>query len=266
MELKGKNIILTGAGSGIGQQVALELLREGSFVFGLDMSDEGLVATKGLAGADGDRFSPFRLDITKRDEVDKFISDLKENEVAIDGLINNAGIIQPFVVVEDLSWNSIEKVMDVNFYGMLYLTKSLISELKSRKESILVNVSSMGGFLPVPGQAVYGASKAAVKLLTEALYAELKDSGVHVSVVFPGGTDTKIAEHSGIEMDASNKGDYKMTSAEDAAKIIVNGIKKEKFRILIGKDARMMDILYRLSPKKATEMIAKQMKALLNNN
>lgn len=265
MKLTGKNIVLTGAGSGIGQQLALGLLREGAFVLGLDLNESGLSETKTLAGDMSDRFKSYLINITNKEQIDKFTNELNESDIAIDGLINNAGIIQPFKKVESLNWEEIERVMDVNFYGLLYLTKAILPELRKRKESLLVNVSSMGGFLPVPGQAVYGASKAAVKLLTEALYAELKDTGVKVSVVFPGAIQTNISVNSGVEIDTEGQGEYKVTSAEDAASTIINGVKKERFRILIGRDAKMMDFMYRLTPRKATELIAKQMKGLLKN-
>lgn len=257
--------MLTGAGSGIGQQVALKLIEEGAFVIGLDLNETGLSETKTLAGSGGDHFKTYLLNIADREHVDQFVKELNESDVAVDGLINNAGIIQPFKKVEDLSWDEINRVMDVNFYGLLYLTKALLPGLKKRGESFLVNVSSMGGFLPVPGQAVYGASKAAVKLLTEALYAELKDSGVRVSVVFPGAIQTNISQNSGVEVNTEGQGEYKTTSAHEAAKVIVNGIKREKYRILIGKDAKMMDWLSRLVPQKATDIIANKMKDLLKN-
>ena len=104
---------------------------------------------------------------------------------AVDGIINNAGIIQPMVPVADLDYGVIQKVLNVNFYGVLYLTKAFLPHLKARPEAHIVNTSSMGGFLPVPGQTIYGASKAAVKLFTEGLWSELADTNVKVTVVFP---------------------------------------------------------------------------------
>jgi short-subunit dehydrogenase len=147
------------------------------------------------------------------------------------------------------------------------MTKALLPDLLNRPEGYIVNVSSMGGFLPVPGQGVYGASKAAVKLLTEALYAELKDTNVHVSVVFPGATKTEISKNSGvatpISVDDSKSQNYPMLTAEQAAKIIVDGIKKHKPQIFTGKDSKFMNKLYRINPVYATNFIAKKMKDLL---
>ena len=134
-------------------------------------------------------------------------------------------------------------------------------------DSFMVNVSSMGGFLPVPGQGIYGASKAAVKLFTEALYAELMGSNVHVSVVFPGAIATSISvnslEKSDKQPDAENAATHKTTSADVAASIIIDGIEKGKLKIFVGKDAKMMDRLYRLMPIKSINMMANMIKKMV---
>jgi short-subunit dehydrogenase len=125
----------------------------------------------------------------------------------------------------------------------------------------------MGGFLPVPGQSLYGASKAAVKLQTEALYAELMETNVNVSVIFPGAIATDIANNSGVAVaGAEESNGRQMTSAEDAARTIIEGIERDQYRILIGSDAKMMDKLYRLMPKRAVSIIYNQMKDLLSRN
>jgi len=100
----------------------------------------------------------------------------------VDGLINCACIIQPFVKLNDLEYEAIEHVMNVNFWGLMYMTKTFLPYLMDRPSAHIVNVSSMGGFLPVPGQTVYGASKAAVKLLTEGLHSELRETSVRVTI------------------------------------------------------------------------------------
>jgi short-subunit dehydrogenase len=127
----------------------------------------------------------------------------------------------------------------------------------------------MGGFLPVPGQSVYGASKAAVKLLTEGLYAELLHTAVHVSVVFPGATNTNITMNSGVEAPTlATKGgkaqNFSMLSPTKAAEIIVSGIEKNQPQIFTGSDSKMMNRLYRLNPVFATKLITKQMRSLLD--
>jgi short-subunit dehydrogenase len=124
----------------------------------------------------------------------------------------------------------------------------------------------MGGFLPVPGQGIYGASKAAVKLMTEALYAELLSTNVRVTIVFPGAIKTDITKNSGVTFQMDEKmaqKEQKTLSAEKAAAIIIQAMEKNKFRVLVGSDAKFMDFLYRISPGFATRFIAKQMKDLL---
>lgn len=263
MKVRGKKIIVTGGGSGIGRALVLHLLKKGAHVIALDINQEALEETKKLAGQNTDNVSTYVLDITDKQVVEALPDKVGE----IDGLINNAGIIQPFVRVNDLKYEAIDRVMKVNFYGMLYMTKTFLPHLLKRPEAHIINVSSMGGFLPVPGQSVYGASKAAVKLLTEGLSSELASTNVHVSVVFPGATQTNITTNSGVkgpQMPADSKSqNIPMLSARVAAKIILDGVEKNKTRILVGKDSKIMNYLYRLSPSFATNLITKQMKSLL---
>jgi short-subunit dehydrogenase len=146
------------------------------------------------------------------------------------------------------------------------MTKAFLPLLLSRPEAHVVNISSMGGFLPVPGQSVYGASKAAVKLLTEGLRSELLETNVKVTIVFPGAIATDIAAHSGAEMKSGatkESSAMKLTTPVRAAQIIVEGMEKNRFRILVGNDAKFLDFLYRLHPRFAAEFIYKQMKALM---
>jgi short-subunit dehydrogenase len=135
----------------------------------------------------------------------------------------------------------------------------------ARPEAHIVNISSMGGFLPVPGQTIYGASKAAVKLLTEGLHSEMAGTNVHVTVVFPGGVATNITQNSGVAMPTMPSGGKqpKTTTAPAAAHQIVEGMAKNKYRVVVGSDASMLDKMYRLAPGFASGFIAKQMKALL---
>jgi short-subunit dehydrogenase len=128
----------------------------------------------------------------------------------------------------------------------------------------------VGGFTPVPGQAIYGASKAAVKLLTEALYAELKETSVQVTIVFPGALGTNITKNSGVDMKLSKEDTEKMASSqktlspEKAADLIITkAIQQGRYRLLVGQDASMFDKISRFNPKFATNMIAKAMKSLL---
>ncbi len=128
----------------------------------------------------------------------------------------------------------------------------------------------MGGFLPVPGQTIYGASKAAVKLFTEGLNSELLSTNVRVTVIFPGAIETNISANSGLtNMKAPDpeKGEktFKMTKPTVAAQMIIDGIEKNRYQVHIGSDSKMMDRLYRLMPERAAKLIYSQMKSLLAN-
>jgi short-subunit dehydrogenase len=268
MKVQGKTFVVTGAGNGIGREVSLQLLALGAKVAGLDLSQKGLDETSVKAGSEN--FAGYSVDITKLSEVVKAKGLITGKFGAIDGLINVAGIIQPFIRVNELNFDQIAKVMDVNFFGLLNVTKTFLPDLISRPVAHIANVSSMGGFVPVPGQSIYGASKAAVKLLTEGLHSELQGTGVGVTTIFPGGVDTDIVLNSGVmtedqmkQMAAKAGPKRKSTSVTVAAKAIIDGIEKKKFHVLIGPDAKTMYYLSRFMPERAANLIYKNMKDLL---
>jgi short-subunit dehydrogenase len=266
MQVNNKVIVVTGGGNGMGREMVLNLLNKGAKVVAVDMREAALIETSKLAGDKSANLTTHILDITDKEAVAKFADEIITSFGSIDGLINNAGIIQPFVKVNDLNLNDIERVMNVNFYGTLFMIKAFLPQILKRPEAYIVNISSMGGFLPVPGQSVYGASKAAVKLMTEGLYAELLNTNVKVAIVFPGAIGTNIALNSGVEgpkMQAGNSPKIKVLSAVEAAEIIINGIQKNKVRIFVGKDSKFMDLLYRFNPIYATKLIGRKMKSLL---
>lgn len=266
MKLENKVIVVTGAGSGIGKELVLALIKKNAKVAAVDLRAESLDLLVKDLGEKANQISAYSLDISYQDAVLKLPEKIAKDLGEVDCVINNAGIIQPFERIEELDFEAINKVMNVNFYGTLYMVKAFLPYLLKRKEGYIANVSSMGGFLPVPGQSVYGASKAAVKLMTEGLYAELKDTNVGVSVVFPGATSTKISENSGVTIASASTSDsksFKMLPASEAARLIILGIEREQLYIFTGQDSKMMNKIYRLSPKYATDLIAKKMESLL---
>jgi short-subunit dehydrogenase len=267
MKALNKVIVVTGGGNGIGRQLTLDLVKMGARVAAVDISDKGLAETVQLAGDMGNKISTHVVNITDRKAVEALVDQVVKAHGSVDGLINCAGIIQPFVKFNELTFDQMDRVMNVNFYGMLNMTKAFLATLLKRPEAHIVNVSSMGGFLPVPGQTLYGASKAAVKLFTEGLYLELLETPVHVTVVFPGAIGTNIAVNSGVMTEAQSKaqdtGQFKMTAPDVAAMTIINGMESNKYRVLVGSDAKMMDFMVRLNPKGAAKLIYSQMKSLL---
>lgn len=271
MQIQNKIIVVTGAGGGIGGEVVAHLVAKGAKVAAVDLRQEALDAMKAKLGEQhADKVSLHAVNISDKEAVAQLPATVVAAHGAVDGIFNVAGIIQPFVKINELEFDAIERVMNVNFYGTLFMVKAFLPTLLERPEAHIVNVSSMGGFLPVPGQGIYGASKAAVKLMTEALYAELLTTNVKVSVVFPGATNTQITQNSNVSgpggaasaADADKMG-VKMLSASDAAAQIIAGVEKNKVQIYTGSDSKLMNRLYRLNPVSATKLIAKQMQALL---
>jgi NAD(P)-dependent dehydrogenase (short-subunit alcohol dehydrogenase family) len=267
MKVAGKVIVVTGGGSGIGRALVHRLVQQGARVAAVDLNESALQETVELAGPHQDKISTHIVNVSDREAVEALPGEVIAAHGAVDGLINNAGIIQPFVRLNDLQFDAIERVLNVNLYGVIYMTKAFLPHLLQRPAAHIVNVSSMGGFFPVPGQTLYGASKAGVKLLTEGLYSELIDSSVRVTVVFPGAIATNISKNSGIAIPERASGDssrsFQTTSAERAAEIIIDGMERDQFQVYVGRDASMMNILYRLNPKRAARFMYNQMKSLL---
>jgi len=265
MRVQNKVILVTGGGSGMGRELVLNLLSKSAKVIAIDVNEAGLNETLALAGNGKNSPGTFVVDISNKLSVEKLFNDVMAQYGHLDGIINNAGIIQPFMKVNDLGYDAIERVMNVNFYGTLYLVKTFLPHLLTRPEAHIVNISSMGGFLPVPGQTIYGASKAAVKLLTEGLNSELADTNVKVTVVFPGAVSTNITRNSGLNNPAQSSAVQKpgtILSAAKAAEIIINGMENDRYRVLVGKDSIFMDMIYRLHPERAARFISKKMKVL----
>lgn len=267
MVITDKVFVVTGGGDGIGREVVLGLLARGAKVAAVARRAEYLGDTARLAGVANDRLRTYPLSVTDRDAVDGLPSRVVADFDTVDGLINVAGIIQKFVRFADVDHAEMERVMAVNFWGVANTCKAFLPLLLARPEACLVNVSSFGALVPVPGQSAYGASKAAVKLLTEGLYAELRSTNVAVSVVFPGGVETNIVQNSGVDLpggvQAAKAPPISLTTAAAAGRQIVDAVQNGTFRVTIGKDVRMLDGIARLAPRRAIELVADRMKSLL---
>lgn len=266
MQVAGKVFAITGAGNGIAREVTLQLLGRGARVAALDVNAAGLEELRGLAGDTSDRLTTHVVNIVDRDLVLSLPAQIIAEHGQVDALLNVAGIIQPFVKVNDLAFDAIYRVVDVNLYGVINTIKAFLPELLTRPEAYVLNVSSMGGYAPVPGQTIYGATKAAVKLLTEGLHSELMDTNVHVTAIYPGAIATNIAQNSGMAMPANaeaQESKFKTTPVDVAATVIIEAIEKNAYKAFIGSDAKAMDKLTRLMPERAAAIIYKQMASLL---
>lgn len=259
MELKGKNVIVTGAASGVGKELTKQLLQKGCNVAGVDINEENLKILVEELGSNN--LKTYIVDMGSTESIKKFRENYKKDYSDVDIIINNAGIIQPFVNVEKLDDTTIERVMNINFFGPVNLIRFFMEDLtKDKTEQYIVNVSSMGGFFPFPGQTIYGASKAALKIFTEGLYAELEKTNVRVMIVLPGAMDTNITTNSNVKMETTKEtSNYKLLSAAVAASQIITGMEKNKFKLFLGSDAKFLKFLYKINSKLAISFINKKM-------
>lgn len=262
MEIKKQNVIVSGAASGLGLELTKQLLKEGANVAAIDINEENL--KKLSEELNTKKLKTYVVDMGNVDSIKKFREDYKKDYTDVDIIINNAGIIQPFVKVDSLDDNTINRVMNVNFFGPLNLIRLFMDDLtKDKKEQYIVNVASMGGFFPFPGQTIYGASKAALKIFTEGLFAELEKTNVRVMIVLPGAMDTNITKNSNVEVSNSEENSsFKMLSPIDGAKQIIKGIKKNKFKLFLGSDSKFLKFLYKINSLWAIRFINKKMSGI----
>lgn len=267
MRTSGTVWVVTGGGAGMGRELVLELLRRGARVAAVDIRQDALHGTGELAAA-GDRLSTHVVDITDRAATEALVDAVHAAHGSVDGLLNNAGIVQPFVPVQDLDFSDIHRVLDINLMGTVHMVKAFLPVLVERPAAHIANVSSMGGFFPFPGQTIYGASKAGVKLFTEGLYAELQGTRVSVSVIMPGAVRTDITTNSGVqapggmtEADAAASR-MPMTAPDAAARIMLDGIERDRLHIYVGRDARVMSIAIKVAPRLAIRFVQRQMAKL----
>jgi NADP-dependent 3-hydroxy acid dehydrogenase YdfG len=251
----GKVAVVTGAGSGIGQALAIELARSGASVAISDVNTEGLASTEERLKAIGAPVKTDRLDVTEREAFELYADAVKEHFGKVNQIYNNAGIAFAGDI-EVSQFKDIERIMDVDFWGVVNGTKVFLPHLIESGDGHVINVSSIFGLFSVPGQAAYNAAKFAVRGFTEALRQEMQLAGhpVKVTTVHPGGIKTGIARNmttaDGIDKnELAQTFDKKLanTTPEKAARIILDGVRKNKARVLVGPDAKVLDVIVRVT-------------------
>lgn len=251
----GKVAVVTGAGSGIGQALAIELGRSGAKVAISDVNTEGLAATEEALKAIGAPVKSDRLNVTEREAFLLYADEVAAHFGKVNQIYNNAGIA--FVGdVEVTPFKDIERVMDVDFWGVVNGTKAFLPHLIASGDGHVVNVSSIFGLFSVPGQAAYNSAKFAVRGFTEALRQEMFVNGhpVAVTTVHPGGIKTAIMRNATAVdgVDTKTLTDFfdkklTITTPEKAAKIILEAVRKKNARVLVGPDAKALDVIVRLT-------------------
>ncbi|SDS10683.1 Short-chain dehydrogenase [Halopseudomonas xinjiangensis] len=248
--------VLTGAGSGIGRAVALALASRSCHLAIADINEEGLAETARQARAMGVRVSEHKLDVASREQVAALPQAVIAEHGQVDLLINNAGVALGGhfhqVSEADFDW-----LMAINFEAVVRMTRAFLPFLQERPAARIVNVSSLFGLVTPAGQTAYCASKFAVRGFSNALRLELQDTSVGVTVVHPGGVATSIATSARVsadvapeEVERNRKQAQKLLRMppERAAEIIVAAIERDKPRVLVGNDARILSWLERLLP------------------
>lgn len=256
MPMKDRVAVITGAGSGIGRATAVSLARRGCHLALADINPQGLAETAALLHADGVRVSTHQLDVASRDAVRAMPQQVLAVHGRIDILVNNAGVALggtfEQVTEDDFDW-----LMDINFNGVVRMTRAFLPHLHAGGQGQVVNFSSLFGLISPEGQAAYSASKFAVRGFSNALRHELAGTSVGVSVVHPGGIATDIAKSARVPTTLSEDEVKRRRARSEkvlrmdpatAGEIIVRGIERRKARILVGTDAKIIALLERLFP------------------
>ena len=261
-----KKVVITGAASGIGKELALQISRYGGIIIAADYDKKCLDETVKQVKDSGGAAFGYKVDISDSRQVGKFAADVKKKHGSIDMLINNAGVTL-FGKFEELKIADFEWIMNINLWGAIYMTKAFLPELKDKEGAYIVNVASVFGVIGTGNQSAYCATKFGLRGFTEALQDELYSFPVNVISVLPGGIKTNIARNARIIKDGSILKDTEKlekrlskiskTTAAEAASAIIDGMKKGRVRIRIGSDARFLDRLQRLAPVKYNRVLAK---------
>lgn len=261
---KDKVCVITGAASGIGRALAVSLAQSGATLALSDINAEGLSETVAMVGG-ANRVMSDVFDMADAKAIADYAGKVETTLGKTDYVFNVAGLTRVGQFV-DTPLESMEKVMNVNYWGVVRMTKAFMEQILNTKGT-LVNISSVFGIIGYAGQTHYCASKFAVRGFTETLAQELKGTGVGVCCVHPGGVKTNVARNAEVdkmpfgdatreEMDA-NFDKMAITSVEKAAQVILKGAAKKKRRILIGGDARFISLVSRLFPTAYAKIIEK---------
>ncbi|MEX0767786.1 MAG: SDR family NAD(P)-dependent oxidoreductase [Microthrixaceae bacterium] len=259
----GSVVAITGAGSGIGRALALDLATRGANLALADIDSDGLAETVMLVEAtthnnSRSKVTATSLDVADRAAVEAWAAQVVEEHGKVNMVINNAGVALT-AMIEGMSYEDFVWLMNINFWGVVYGTQAFLPYLKESGEGHVVNISSVFGLLSIPTQSAYNASKFAVRGYTDALRMELEiaDEGVSSTTVHPGGIRTNIARNARTDSSAlSISGSAKeladnfdrmtLTTPDKAASQILKAVQRNRRRALIGPDAKVFDLVSRL--------------------
>jgi short-subunit dehydrogenase len=269
--IRGAAAAVTGAASGIGRALAIELAARGCDLALADRDEAGLQAVAaeiGKAGAGPRKVTIHRVDVSEPDQIAGFAQTAVQNHPGLNIVINNAGVAL-MGTFDEIDQAQMDWLMNINFWGVVHATRAFMPHLSRQREAHIVNLSSVFGIVAPPGQTAYAAAKFAVRGFSESLRHELQvaESPIKLSVVHPGGVATNIARNSrsgsGVTDNARRTEAIERfdavarTTPAAAAQRIIAGIEANEPRILIGGDARLLDLVQRLRPATYWKWLAK---------
>lgn len=257
-DLTGRVAAITGASSGIGRALAVELTRRGAHVAVSDVDDEGLAATVAACEGHGVKVTSSHVDVSDRAAVHDWADQVVAEHGRANLIVNNAGVALS-ATISSMSYEDLEWLMGVNFWGVVHGTKAFLPHLKSAGEGHVVNISSVFGLMAIPTQSAYNAAKFGVRGFTDALRIELdiERCGVSATTVHPGGIRTNIVRNARLDAETSPLGGDNeaaatqfaraaRTTPEAAAEQILAAVQRNRRRALIGPDAVLFDAVSRL--------------------
>ena len=260
---EGRVAVVTGAASGLGRATASALAAKGCVLALVDVDEAGLAQVAKDLEARGTKCSVHTADVADAERMSVLPAEIVSLHGGVHILVNNAGV-SVSATFEDQTLDDLHWIVGINFFGVVYGCKFFLPELRKVDEAHIVNISSMFGFIGVPTQSSYCATKFAVKGFTEALWAELKDTQIGVTSIHPGGIRTQIAKTMRSydeEVRASTVAGLEGSRPpEDVAKVVVRAIEKNRLRAIAGWEAYLSDWLKRLLPVRIHSLIARRMR------
>ena len=254
-----KTVVISGASSGMGREVTKILINKYNCnVIGIGRNETKMLSLIDELGEKKNNFSYQLFDVAKEDNWINFKTYLDANHIAIDVLINNAGILPAFKSFEKHTVDEIKNTFDVNFFACIYSTLHLKPLIEMSSTPAIINISSSAALCPIVGGSIYSATKAALKNYTEAIRAEYKNK-IHVGLICPGLVKTDLFRNQTRKKHSIV--DKVSMKSSVAARKIVKGINKQKRRYVIGVDAKFMDVLYRVFPRSSANFIKSVLKA-----
>jgi len=259
-KLADKVVAVTGAASGIGRALAQNLCRRGAAVALADINQAGLQETAQLC-AGASRVTTHVVDVRDRDALRRYASDAADAHGQVDVIINNAGMTAR-ASIEETSDEHFERIIDVNLWGVIHGTRAFLPLLRKRPEGHIVNISSINAMVPFANNGPYNVSKYGVLGFTETLMQELHGQTVRVTCVHPGGIRTGIVRNAigGTAEEAAMFDSIAMTSAEQAAETILRGVERNKLRVYVGMDSKLLALAKRVMPATTVRVVGSMSK------